>query len=486
MARPPQRPSRAPGGAERLEVPFDRRSWIALGLLVLALPLLLRGLGPRGLVVYVALWTLALPLLLPALRPTLRAELPGALFLFLSAAYADNLDDLLGVEQVVSLALVLVSLAYLGLRAADTRALARTPPVLLLAGFYVQEIASALWFHNDDPLRIIENRGSVLAALLVGAVMVRRSDDGRRLVLWLIVLAALVSLPVMLFEVANPDFLLFSFSGGPGPLRAGGLFGQANEVGIALDLAIAALLALHADGELSAGAAAPLAVGCALGLLACASRSALLIALALLGVRAWSGARRRAGRAPVASALLAAGVVLFALPAAGRALVAGGQRLEALGFEGVDRLNEVVLALSGSASELEDDDSGRLKVATAALQLSAERPLFGFGTGNFSVRASGDEIGAHVELLQIIGENGAVGLGLYLVVLAVLALTAARVRPPWRVGGLLLFGAWLLTHFDSHDLHRYRFMVLPLAYLSGLPRRPARRGGEDAGATALD
>ncbi|MCU1277712.1 MAG: hypothetical protein JWM53_1258, partial [bacterium] len=215
-------------------MPFDRRSWITLALLGLSLPLLFAALGPRGLVVYVALFVAALPLLLPSLRPTQAAELSGVLFLFLTAAFADNLDDVLGTEQRVSLALVGLSIVYLLRRRADVQALVRTPLVLLLGLFYAQQIASAWWFQSETVLHLIQNRVSLLAALLVGAVLVRRSDQARRLVLWLVVLGALVSVPMMLCEVANPQLRPFSFSGAVGgPLRAGGLFGQANVVGIA-------------------------------------------------------------------------------------------------------------------------------------------------------------------------------------------------------------------------------------------------------------
>lgn len=448
---------------------FERRTWVTLALLALSAPLCLGALGPRGLIPYVTVWTLALPRLLPALRATWKAELPGALFLFWTAAFVDNLDDLFGAEQVTPLGLVALSFVYLVMRHRDTRSLWRAPVAVCLAVFYAQQVASAYGFAVDGVLHVVENRISLVAALLVAAVMVRRSNEGRQLVLWLVILGALVSVPVMACEVARPELRLFSFAATVGPLRAGGLYGQANGAGIALDMGIAALLALRVGGDVSRRTAACVGGLFLVGLVACASRGALFITLILLATYAWAAARRVAGRAPVATALLMAGVVLFALPSLARAVVAEDRRLEAAGFEGVDRLNELVLALSGKTTDLEEDDSGHLNVAIASAHLGAERPWLGFGTDNFTVRLREREVGAHVQFLQIFGENGVVGLVAYAALLVAVALAIARVQPRFANGAFFIVGAWLVMHFESHNLHTARFTMVPLAYLCGLP-----------------
>jgi O-antigen ligase len=88
------------------------------------------------------------------------------------------------------------------------------------------------------------------------------------------------------------------------------------------------------------------------------------------------------------------------------------------------------------------------------------------------VRAESEaERGAHLQFLQILGENGVVGLVLYLVFLIALGRAVAYLPPDVRIGALLLLMVWLLRHFDSHDLHSARFAMAPLAYVCGLSWR---------------
>lgn len=453
-------------------MPLDRRRLlIVVALLAVSGPLALAALGPPGLLADAALWTLLLAAGLAPRWPALRRELAGALAIFATAAFFDNLDDFLGGHQEVTLSIVGLTCIYLALRHRDAGEVVLTPAFYLLALFYAQQLASAWFFRSDDLPHLFENRVSIVATTLAGAVLARQ-PDGRRLLLWLIALGALLSVPIMAFELWRPDVLLFSFSHTAGPLRAGGMYGQANEVGTALGFAMAALLALRTTGQIGRRTLLALLGACGFGILACASRGALVVALAVVAARAWVAAAHRAGRAPIATTLLAAGVLVFGLPPLADVVARNAGRLAELGFDGADRLAEVVRALGGSTEELADDDSNRIAIARQGLALSSERPLFGFGTGRFKVEVHG-EIRAHVQLLEIFGENGAVGLLLYLVAVAALVRAAWRAEPALRTGALLLLGAWLLTQLDNHDLLDYRSFLLPVGYVCGLP--PPRR-----------
>lgn len=453
-------------GADVTRVLFDRRSLLVLAALAAAGVGCLRALGPLGLFVDAALWLLALPLVLAPLGRALGREWIAVVFVFASAAFVENLDDLLHVEHGLSLAMVLLSAAYVVQRWSDARHIVRSPLVVLLIVFNLQQIASAWLFANDDPLQVIQNRLSVLAGLVAAATLARR-PDGARLLAALIVVGGLVSIPIMFDEVMDPDLVLFSWSAVKGPLRAGGLFGQANAVGCALSFAVAALLALRARGEVGRGATLALGGAVGFGVLACASRGALFVIVALIAAAAWVAAYRRAQRPPLASALLAAALLAVTLPALAGGIVQQSRRLEELGFEQVERLGEVVLALSGSTAELVDDDSSRLKLARGALSLIAERPLFGRGTGNFRVKAT-HELRSHVEFLEILGENGVVGLAFYLLFLAALVRATLRVPPAWRASAGFVVAAWLANHFDNHNILEYRFYLFPVAYACGL------------------
>jgi O-antigen ligase len=463
---------------------FDRRSLLVLAALAPAAPLGLALAGPRFLVAWVLLWTGAVVLALAPLRGLLVREWAGAAFVLLTATSADYLDDVLGVEQRVTLALVLLAFAYLIARREDTRALLRSPPIALLALFFVQQLASAWIFNREATLAIASNRAAALACVLAGAVLARRPDGARALAA-LSVAGALASVPVMLFELWHPEATLFSVAAlaASGPQRAGGLFAQANEVGSALSFAAAFLLALASRGEIARSNALALFAALVVGLFACASRGALAVVLALVAVAAFARAWRRAGRAPLATAALAVGVLAVGLPPLARSLARLGRDAENAGFEQAGRLDEVLLVLAGSTEELAEDDSSRSRLAAQALELIAERPLFGRGTRNFSVEQSRR---SHVQFLEVLGENGVVGGLLYAAFLAALVLAVKRAPPGERAGGALVLGAWLLTHFDNHDVLEYRFMLLPVAYVCALdvtrPRAPpAVARGDRAG-----
>jgi O-antigen ligase len=96
-----------------------------------------------------------------------------------------------------------------------------------------------------------------------------------------------------------------------------------------------------------------------------------------------------------------------------------------------------------------------------------ERPLFGRGTGNFLITDVHGDLRSHVQFLEVLGENGAVGGLFYGAFLVAVGVAVARARPPLRLGLAAVCTAWLLTHFDNHNMVEYRFMVLPLALACG-------------------
>jgi O-antigen ligase len=444
---------------------FDWRSLRVLAALGAAGLILLAIEGPPGLLVYVPLWAIALPWTLPHLRGRMRAELSGVLFVLSTAAFTDNLDDFLGDRQIASMTMVLLSLIYIAQRWRDACAVARSPIVVATAIFLAQQVVSGYCLGNDDPLQIAENRVSVAACVVAGAVLVRRSA-GAGLFPALLIMGALVSLPIMIFEIAHVDVFLFSFAKNAGSFRAGGLFGQSNGVGCALAFAVAFLLVLRFGGWVTPSRSWLLGALFLLGVLMCASRGALIICLALVAVAAWVAAYRSVGRVPIMTSLVVAIAAALALPPLGRGVVLVTHHLEDVGFESVDRLNEVLLAASGSTDELVDDDSGRLKIAAEALRMIAERPLFGFGTHNFLVRL-GNEKRSHIEFLEVLGENGIVGMALYLVLLIAIGTGVARAPRRHRAGCAFVFLAWLLNHFDNHSIAEYRSLMLPVAWIVG-------------------
>ena len=78
-----------------------------------------------------------------------------------------------------------------------------------------------------------------------------------------------------------------------------------------------------------------------------------------------------------------------------------------------------------------------------------------------------DELRSHVEFLEIVGENGAFGAGLYALVLLAIGLAVFRL-PRSRAAAGLLATAWLLTHFHNHNLLETPFMSMPVGYVCGL------------------
>ncbi|HEY7957677.1 MAG TPA: O-antigen ligase family protein [Polyangia bacterium] len=431
--------------------------WLAF---VLGASYALLALGPLALAAVVALWLLALPRLLGAQADAFALERAGALFVFVVAAEAERLDGILGLRALLFCVVALVGAGWLWRRIADVRALFSQPAVVLFGLFLLLQVWSG-WMADAPGLGDIALvRLYVFEALLVTAVLARR-PGGRALVPALVALAALMALPVMAREILDHERLGLVITEG-GELRAGALYGQPNVAGIALDFGLAFAAVLFSDGAIGRRAFALCSLGALAGILATASRGALMVGI-VIGTGAWllqPGSGRAAGRPRLLRAVLVIGGLLLVLRPAGQLLARAG---DLFGLEDLSRLQEATMALTGSPGEMMDDDSERLELITEAERRIAARPLFGWGTGAFM----NDELRSHVEFLEILGENGAFGAALYALVLLSIGLAVFRL-PRSRAAAGLLVSAWLLTHFHNHNLVETPFMSMPIGYVCGL------------------
>ncbi len=220
---------------------------------------------------------------------------------------------------------------------------------------------------------------------------------GRCLVVLLVLAAALVG--IGFFEYARRELLLnpkvISSNQFESYFRVNSLFFDPNIYGrflVTVMLALAALLLWTRRAALAAGCAVGLAVLWA-GLVLTLSQSsftALLAGLTVLGGLRWG--LRRAG-ALVAAFAVAGVLVVLAAPGA--------------------------VGLDGSADAV---SSGRWSLVRGGVELAAERPLAGWGSGAFQTeyrrqnKASGERAAAasHTIPITVAAEQGLGGLALYL------------------------------------------------------------------------
>jgi O-antigen ligase len=427
-------------------------------------------LGVIGLGVTVALWLGALPWLC---RPWtgFGVELGGAAFVLLTAAYVDSLDEVLGVGRV-SLIVLLVGAGYLWLRRGELGATMQSPVSLCLAAFLAQQCLSAFLVAPQGGVAVAINRASIFLAFIAAATLARR-PGGAQLMAWAMLLGALVSVPVLAREVMAPEQLRFWSVDVQDAARAGGLYQQPNNAGAALDFALAATLALRLEGAVSASLATGLAAALALGILCTASRGAFLIALAIGAAAAltlaWARAGLRTTLALAAAATLA--ILLLRQPAAVTA-VAALRAIDDTEVTNLGRLEEVVLALGGAPEDMMEHDAQRGDLAQLALARIADRPLWGYGTGNFM----SDDQRSHIEILEILGENGVVGAFFYGLLLLEVGRALLRPTGRARVSRCIVGGSWLMMHLDHHNMVELRFMILPLAFACSRGEQGGARG----------
>jgi O-antigen ligase len=444
---------------------------ICLVLLVGAGRALVARMGLDGLTPLFALWLVALPLCLGRLRANLRAELPAAVCLFAVVGGVHMLDEILETRLAINGFFLLCGLWHLWRHRRQARALLRSPIAIALLLFVVQQLLSAWFAGSSDLPGIARDRALMLLMFACTAVLVSR-PDGQRLAPALIVFATLMSLPVMLQEMADPIRGLTEDG------RAGGFWGQANVAGILLSYGVACAAALHLEGVISAGTLAALYVPLFVGVLCTASRGALINALGAVSV-AWIGElHRRWGRRGLVTALASVAAFALLLAPLSDELARANNQVDEVSSANAERLQDTLLALSGSSAATDDmmaHDSGRTTLADEALALIARQPLFGYGTGNFMQESAR----SHVQYLEVLGENGVVGAALYLALLLTIATALMRMPERTRLCAAVVITPWLLTHFHNHNVVESLQINVALGYVAGL----ATVGRVDARAT---
>ncbi|MDB4965213.1 MAG: hypothetical protein JWN44_902 [Myxococcales bacterium] len=417
-------------------------------------------LGMPGLTPVLALWLVALPLCLGRLRSIFFAEIAAAVSIFAVVGYVHVLDEILETRLAINGFFLICGLVHLARHRRELRPVMRSPIVIALALFVLQQLASGWLAGASDLPGIVRDRILMLLVFSCTAVLVCR-PGGRRLTPALILFGTLMSLPVMLQEMSDPIRGLTEDG------RAGGFYGQANVAGIMLSYGVACAGVLYLERAISARTLVALYLPLFVGLCCTASRGALINALAALSVTWIVELHRRWGRRGLVTAL--AGVTAFVLVMApvSEELVRATNRLDGVSSANVERLQDTVLALSGStdaSDSMMTHDSGRLTLVDEALGLIARRPLFGYGTANFMQESAR----SHVQFLEVLGENGFVGAALYLALLATIATALTRMPPRMRPCAAVVITPWFLTHFHNHNLAESLQMNVALGYVAGL------------------
>jgi O-antigen ligase len=190
------------------------------------------------------------------------------------------------------------------------------------------------------------------------------------------------------------------------------------------------------------------------------SIAALLLGLAVLG--AWCWGVRDTVLASLGVLALAAAVVLLS-PAS------------------------LHFGLKGSKGSASNATSGRATLISGGLELFAERPLEGYGSGSFETEykrhgnttTENATSASHTIPVTIAAEQGVVGLAVYvaLLVLALLVLFAGAGRSPPRIAIAACFAALVLhtwTYADFlEDPFTWALLAIGVALARGRPGEPA-------------
>ena len=211
-----------------------------------------------------------------------------------------------------------------------------------------------------------------------------------------------------------------------------------------------------------------------------------IVMIGLAGVLLWTRARRTALLVTAALAVLWGGLVLTFSQSSFGALLVGLGVLAALRWSwrpvaavagtGAVALVALVLIAPGAINlDLEDEDSldaassGRVSLMRGGLEMFADRPFAGFGSGSFAEEfrereeVSSEEAASasHTIPITVAAEQGVIGLGAYgLVLFAAFGLLfGARPLPPPRVVIAAAFAA-----LAFHTLLYAAFLEDPIAW----------------------
>lgn len=211
-----------------------------------------------------------------------------------------------------------------------------------------------------------------------------------------------------------------------------------------------------------------------------------IVMIGLAGVLIWTGARRTALLATAALVVLWGGLVLTFSQSSFGALLVGLGVLAALRWSwrpvaavagaGAVALVALVLIAPGAINlDLEEEgsldaaSSGRVSLIRGGLEMFADRPLAGFGSGSFAEEfrereeVSSEEAASasHTIPITVAAEQGVLGLGAYLLVLFAAFGTLFQARPlsPPRA-----IAAAAFTALVFHTLLYAAFLEDPIAW----------------------
>ena len=139
--------------------------------------------------------------------------------------------------------------------------------------------------------------------------------------------------------------------------------------------------------------------------------------------------------------------------------------------------SRLALLLPDVAQE-RDYTNPRFPIWIAGLDVALDDPFFGVGAGSFHEAISerlGYSIGAHNTFLAVFSETGAIGLGLFLFVVATLGLSVARQRSRDAVFCVILLSMWFLAA-NSFNYVDYTYTWLIFGLVLAASRRHSGAG----------
>ena len=347
----------------------------------------------------------------------------------------------------------------------------------LLALALVVYALQALYSPSLGLEKAVENAGFFYVPFALLYILLRETDwtpELRRRAFQLVVALGVLFALVGLGELADHHHLLFNRGLDQDAyfIRINSLFYDPNVYGRYLALtALVLACALPRRGTLLARAAVVLALLWA-GLLVSLSESAMIALLAGLAV-AWLVSARRPGRA--ALSLLA-----------GLALAAGLAFALARG--------SIPTSLGGSEhASLANATSGRTSLVSEGVDLFADRPIEGFGSGSFEkeykshskasqANSQNATSASHTIPVTIAAEQGLIGLVVYLalLVLAFMVFFTGAGRSPPRMALAACFAALVLHTWTYADFLEDPFTWALLALGVTLARRAESEPAGDA------